>query len=318
MKLIKIIPYIILFQVFLLCCSSSRNDINDTANISDTTVVEDTIIRFGLIADIQYCDCDTRGSRFYRDVLQKLDSSVDDLNKEKVQFTINLGDLVDRDTPRNIDSVLIRLGKLNTIVYNLAGNHDYGDVHNNDQLYEQLNMPAGYYSVIKGNWRFIMLNTNEIASYANVKDTEKEIELAEMLQKIKEEKRANGASYNGGISKKQMQWLEQELEKAKQESQNVLIFSHHPLYGIKGLTALNDLEIIELLSKYSARVKGVISGHHHAGAFGVYKDIPYITTEGMIETETSTAYGVVTITLDKIELEGRGRTKNHIIPLTSN
>ncbi|GHV14814.1 phosphatase [Bacteroidia bacterium] len=277
-----------------------------------------SIIRIGLIADIQYCDCDKSGNRYYRNTLQKLVECVDDLNGKEVQFTINLGDLVDRDTPRNIDSVLIRLDKLDAVVYNLTGNHDYGDVQDNDQLYKRLNMPGEYYSFNKGNWHFIMLNTNEIASYANVKGTEKDVELAEMLQKIKDQKRPNGASYNGGISKKQMQWLEQELKKSQQDSVNTLIFSHHPLYGIKGLTALNDIEIIDLLSKYPTTVKGVISGHHHAGAFGVYKDIPFITTEGMVETESINAYGIVTIYPDKIELEGKGSTKSRTILLNGN
>ncbi|MDR3059863.1 MAG: metallophosphoesterase [Prevotella sp.] len=274
-----------------------------------------SIIRFGLIADIQYCDCDKSGSRYYRNALQKLDECVNDLNEKEVQFTINLGDLVDRDTPGNLDPVLTRLGRLNATVYNLTGNHDYGNVQDNGQLYKLLNMPDEYYSFRKGNWCFIMLNTNEIASYANVENTEKGAELTEMLKKIKEEMRLNGAGYNGGISKRQMQWLEQELKKSQQDSVNTLVFSHHPLYGIKGLTALNDLEITDLLSKYSTTVKGVISGHHHAGAFGIYKEIPFITTEGMIETESANAYGIVTIYPDKIELTGKGRTKSHILSL---
>ncbi|GAB6010057.1 metallophosphoesterase [Dysgonomonas reticulitermitis] len=295
---------IVLVLFFLSMNMSAQNDTS--------------IIRIGLIADIQYCDCDKSGNRYYRNTLQKLVECVDDLNGKEVQFTINLGDLVDRDTPRNIDSVLIRLDKLDAVVYNLTGNHDYGDVQDNDQLYKRLNMPGEYYSFNKGNWHFIMLNTNEIASYANVKGTEKDVELAEMLQKIKDQKRPNGASYNGGISKKQMQWLEQELKKSQQDSVNTLIFSHHPLYGVKGLTALNDIEIIDLLSKYPTTVKGVISGHHHAGAFGVYKDIPFITTEGMVETESINAYGIVTIYPDKIELEGKGSTKSRTILLNGN
>lgn len=38
-------------------------------------------------------------------------------------------------------------------------------------------------------------------------------------------------------------------------------------------------------------------------------------TEGMIETETENAYGMVTIYPDKIELEGKGRTQSHSISL---
>lgn len=280
---------------------------------TSNAISEQTSIRLGIIADIQYCDCDTRGSRYYRNALSKLEECVDDLNKERVQFTINLGDLVDRDTPHNLDAVLTRLNKLDAPVYNLTGNHDYENVRDNNELYKQLGMPNAYYSFTKGKWHFIILNTNEIASYSNIKGTPEEAELTKMLEKIKDTNRSNGASYNGGISAKQMEWLEQELKMSEQYSLNVFVFSHHPLYGVKGLTALNDLEIRELLSKYSTIVKGVISGHHHAGAYGMHNNIPYITTEGMIETESSNAYGIMTIASDKIELEGRGRTKNHVI-----
>lgn len=287
--------------------NNSRREIEGKIGVKET-------IKFGIIADIQYCDCGTRGSRFYRNSLQKLEKSIDDFNKEEVRFIVNLGDLVDRDTPRNLDSVLVRLGKSNVPVYNLTGNHDYDNVTNNDQLYKQLDMPGEYYAIREDNWCFIMLNTNEVSSYANVEGTSKEVELAKMLQKIKDEKLPNGASYNGGVSKRQIQWLKSELEKSQQDSVNTLIFSHHPIYGAEGLTALNDLEITELLSRYPT-VKGVISGHHHPSAFGVYKDIPFITTAGMIETETENAYGMVTIYPDKIELEGKGRTQSHSISL---
>ncbi len=305
----KNILRIIVVHVLVVCCASFTS-----GPIERSGTDRDALVKFGIIADIQYCDCDTRGSRYYRNSLQKLEEGVVNLNRAEVQFTVNLGDLVDRDTPKNMDSILVRLDKLNAPVFNLTGNHDYEGVQDNNQLYRQLGMPGEYYSFSQGDWRFIMLNTNEIASYANVAGTEKEEELELLLQKIAEEDRPNGAEYNGGISEKQLKWLEEELEKSRQESMNTLIFTHHPLYGVKGLTALNDLQVIELLSRYPI-VKGVISGHHHAGAFGEYKGIPFITIEGMVETETTNAYGIVTLFPDKIEIKGAGRTTSRTIPL---
>lgn len=271
-------------------------------------------IRFGLIADIQYCDCETNGNRYYRNSLEKLDECVTELNTEKVSFTINLGDLVDRDAKNSLKTVLLKLDKLNTPVYNLPGNHDYAGVTNNEELYKQLKMPASYYSFVRKGWRFIALNTNEVSLYANVMGTPLEEELDEMILKIEEMGRKNGASYNGGISSRQLNWLRAELETAKAKKENVLIFSHHPLYAASGLTALNDLVVTELLTKYSC-VKGVISGHHHSGDYGVYKNIPFIVTEGMIETADENAYGIVDIYSDKIVLTGKGRTKCYTIPI---
>lgn len=271
-------------------------------------------VRFGVIADIQYCDCETRGSRFYRNSLEKLEVCVTDLNAEKVQFTVNLGDMVDRDTPGNLEAVLSRLNQLNQPVYNTPGNHDYGYITDNDALYKQMGMPASYYSFVQKGWRFVLLNTNEVASYANISGTPLEAELEKMITRIKEDGRRNGADYNGGISQKQLEWLRSELETAERKKEDVLVFSHHPLYAAPGLTAFNDLEIIELLAAYPC-VKGAICGHHHAGDFDTYKDIPFITTEGMIETANENAYGIVDIYTDRIVFTGKGRSRSYTLPI---
>lgn len=266
------------------------------------------VIRFGLIADIQYGDVDTNGDRHYRKSLEKLDACVTYLNEEHVDFTINLGDVTDRD-PDDIKPVLTRLDKLEGKVYNTTGNHDYNGIVNNKILYRRLKMPGEYYSFKKNNWRFIMLNTNEIASYANVKDTWKEKELNDMLDWIKGTERTNAHKWNGGISSKQMAWLNKQLQDAQKRGENVLVFTHHPLFPASPFTALNDQQILDTITAYSC-VKAVFSGHHHSGAFAFYKDIPCITTEGMVETEV-TAFGVVDIYENELVVTGRGRTRSY-------
>lgn len=298
MKNVKWLSLFALFLVLSFSCVSSKEQ----------------TVSFGLIADIQYCDCETRGSRFYRNSLLKLDTCVAELNRQQVEFTVNLGDLVDRDTEENLKAILSRLDELDNKIYNTTGNHDYDGVTDNDALYKELSMPSAYYSFAKKGWRFILLNTNEVASYANVVATPLEAELKELHNAIRQSDRKNGASYNGGVSKKQLHWLKQELETAQKKEEKVIVFSHHPLFAAPGLTALNDLEILKILSSYSC-VKAGISGHHHPGDFGSYKDIPFITTEGMIETEAENAYGIVHLSDDRITLTGFGRTKSYTLPV---
>lgn len=268
------------------------------------------LLRFGLIADIQYCDCDPANNRYYRNSLHKLEECVTDLNSLNVKFTVNLGDLVDRDTDTNLAEIINRLGKLEKKCYNTTGNHDYSGITNNKALFKKMKMPAEYYTFKHGNWIFIMLNTNELASYANVAGTGKEKELTALMESLKAESRRNTAPYNGGISQKQMSWLKKQLEKAEKKGNHVMILSHHPLYPDNGLSALNDKQILELLSQYSC-VKAAIAGHHHSGAFGEYNGIPFITTQGMIDTEKENAYGTVELYPDKIIILGKGRTKSY-------
>lgn len=198
------------------------------------------LIQFGIIADIQYADCESGATRFYRNSLKKLDDCISSLNDEKVQFTVNLGDVVDRNFA-DLDSVLIRLKHLKGKVYNTTGNHDYHGISNNQVLYDKLNMPSEYYSFKKKNWIFVMLNTNEVSTYANIDGTEKEKELAVMQQNIKSSGGIQGAKWNGGIRAKQLKWMNNILAKAEKVGDNVLIFSHHPFYPESAFTALNNM-----------------------------------------------------------------------------
>lgn len=267
------------------------------------------LMRIGIIADIQYGDVDPVRTRYFRNSLQKLEECAADLNREKVNFTVNLGDLVDRD-PKDMEAVLTRLKLLDQKVYNIPGNHDYKGVADNKALYKQLGMQGEYYSFSNGNWLFIMLNTNEIAPYANIAGTKKEKELAAIVERIKQSGRNNNNASNGGISIKQMKWLKKLLKHADRRGMNVMVFSHHPVFPESGLTVLNDQEILSVLASFSC-VKGVVSGHHHLGAFGTYEGIPCITTEGMVETEAMNAYGILDIYEDRFVLRGKGRTKTH-------
>lgn len=262
------------------------------------------LLRFGLFADVQYADYPSENDRHYRLSLQKLDTCIDCFNRQQVQFTINLGDIVDRDN-KDLDVVKRHLDRLDKKVYHLTGNHDYKGVTDNAKLYKQLDMPSAYYSFRKQNWVFIMLNTNEVSAYAHVEGTGKQQELTDMLERIERTGGKQAYRWNGGISKKQMKWLDTLLAKCERKRRNVLIFSHHPFHPQSEFIALNSEEIIDAISKYAC-VKAVISGHHHAGAFGRYKGIPMITHEGMIETGRN-AFSIVEITSDSILVKGRGR-----------
>ena len=263
------------------------------------------ILKFGLFADTQYADYPSENERFYRQALQKLDTCIQCFNQQNVQFTINLGDIIDRKNS-DLKTILSSLAYLNNEIYHITGHHDYKEVIDNSILYRQLSMPSEYYSFKKQNCTFIMLNTNEVSAYANVMGTKKEQELAEMLEHIRQIGGKQAYSWNGGVSKEQMKWLNNLLAECEKNNDCVLIFTHHPLYPQSEFTALNNMEILDSISKYSC-VKAVFSGHHHAGALGFYKGIPMITHEGMIETKNQNAYSIVEITQDSIRVKGFGR-----------
>lgn len=59
------------------------------------------VFSFGVIADIQYCDCDDATNfagtehRKYRDTLRQTELAVASWNQAKVNFVVQLGDLID-------------------------------------------------------------------------------------------------------------------------------------------------------------------------------------------------------------------------------
>lgn len=266
------------------------------------------LLRFGVFADVQYADCPPSIGRYYRKALFKMDTCLHVFNEQSVEFAINLGDIIDRDI-RDLDKVLQHTKVLRSPIYHLTGNHDYKykEGTKDSVLYHRLQMPSPYYSFRKGKWTFVMLNTNEISNYANKGDIEKGKELKEMLERIRNTGSKQAYNWNGGISKKQMQWLDSLLTVHEKGKLPVIVCTHHPLYPFDEFTALNNEQILQTLARYSC-VKLVLSGHHHAGAFGYYQGIPMITMEGIVETEKQNAYSIIEITQDSIRLRGYGRT----------
>ncbi len=271
------------------------------------------LVRFGVIADIQYCDCDPWYGRHYRASLDKLQRCVEQLNREDVLFTINLGDLIDRDFA-DMDTVLHYLNGLYGDIYNLIGNHDYAGVDDNTRLFGKLTMPCAYYAfeyTFKcDKWVFILLDTNDVATYSNM-DPDKAGQLKAMREEIERQGRDNGQSWNGGVGRDQMKWLEIVLGNAQQDGKNVMIFTHHPLYPFNDHTALNDKEVLDLLTRYPC-VRAVMSGHNHAGGFGRYGDLPCVTVKGMVEQPDGNSFCIVDIYDDKIVIDGYGYAESYV------
>lgn len=271
-------------------------------------------LRIGLIADIQYADKESRGTRFYRASIPKLNESVKVLNEQDVDFTVVLGDFVDEGR-KDLPAILAELDTLKGSVYNLLGNHDFETVQNPYDLYKAFRMVSPYYVVDTAGWRFVFLNTNELSAYATVPNTALEKEYQRMSSALKMQNRTNAQPWNGGVGKKQMKWLQKKLKEARKKSLNVLVFTHHPLLPENnGHEALNNREMLALLSRHK-QVKAVISGHNHKGAFEIREGLPCITLEGMVETAEQNAYGVLTLSDDKLTISGMGRMTSRVIDL---
>ena len=262
-------------------------------------------LRIGLLADLQYADKESNGSRFYRMSLSKVDSAVRVLNQQDVSFSVILGDLVD-EGPSDLPALLKRLNVLKKPYYCLLGNHDYVHVSEPDQLHRRLSMPKAYYSFVKANWRFIFLNTNELSEYSTLVSSPKRIAWQKLIASLNKTGRTHVLPWNGGIGQEQLAWLKAELALSERRKEQVVVLTHHPLLPENGYEALNNRAILAIITS-SPAVKMVISGHNHKGGYAEANHIPFVTLEGIVETSTSNAYGILELYPHEIRIKGYGR-----------
>lgn len=276
----------------------------------DAQQVKDPV-QIGLIADPQYADKEVSGTRYYRNALLKLDTAVSVLNRESLDFSVVMGDFVDQGI-KDLPAVMSRLQRLKSPVYGLLGNHDYVDAPDKDSLFLHFSMPSSYYKWDLEDWTFIILNTNELSEYSTNEGSAAFEDWKKLNKNLKDQGRKNAAPWNGGISTIQLSWLQEQLAEAEAASRDIVIFTHHPLFPENGFETLNNREILAVIEKHP-RVRAVISGHHHEGNFAWYKGFPMITLEGMIETESQNAYGIMRLFSDRIEIEGSDRLTSRIL-----
>ncbi len=269
---------------------------------------------FGLIADVQYCDGDPAGIRYYRDSIDKLKECVKDLNTHDLEFTVHLGDLIDRGFS-SYDRVLPLCRQLEAPCYFALGNHDFSvEGARKLQVFQKLGMKTSYYEFKVKGWRFLVLDGNAVSTYAAPMDSANYREAGERYKKIKEKKAPNAMVWNGSHGKKQRAWIDQVLSEADQAGESVVLFSHFPVYPKNIHNCWDDEELIALFEKHAC-VVAYFNGHNHAGNYGEKKGIHYLTIQGMVDTKDRNAYAVAKVFKDRIEIQGVGRVPSRTLQL---
>lgn len=266
---------------------------------------------FGIVPDVQYWDGDASGTRYYRNSVDKLMEASQTLNSQDVDFTVQTGDLIDR----NISSFSTILPIYNMIEgpkYHVLGNHDFPVT--TDQVVDILDMPNQYYDFKYKNWRFVVLDTNDLSLYANSKGSEKYQQAEVMYNTLKANNEINAQTWNGGVSEEQLTWLRGVLDKAAQTNEKVVVLSHMPVYPENEHNVWNDEEIMKALEE-AGNVVAYFNGHNHAGNYGVKNGIHYVNLKGMVETSDTTSYSVVRVYKDRLEVDGYGRETDRVLEI---
>jgi 3',5'-cyclic AMP phosphodiesterase CpdA len=270
-------------------------------------------VKIGMFADCQYCNCETAGTRFYRNSLSKLDDCINDFNQSKeIEFVVGLGDIIDRDFA-SFDSVNTILSKSKKPVFQVIGNHDLAvEKELLEQVPGKINLTETWYSFTKKGWHFIFLNGNDITFHSN--NPEIVNQAKGITEKLKSEGKPNYHEWNGGIGPKQMEWLEKELQQAETKKLKVAIFCHYPLRPFEAHALWNSEEVLTVLEKFKC-VKIYLNGHNHAGNYAIQNGIHFVNLKGMVETENENAFSILSFSDKQIQIEGFGREESRSLLL---
>jgi len=272
------------------------------------------LLRFGVIADAQFCDCPTGdgGRPDYRASIPKLRAAIERLNERynngEIAFTIHLGDLVDRDSA-SFEPILREWHQLNHPAYLVPGNHDLGAFGRYDLAVQALGIHVptgrGYYSFHSERtpgWRFIVLDGNDASLTAGQGTPERVIGNLLYARALTEDPSTRW--YNGGLSQNQMTWLRRELENTMEANEQVVAFSHFPLQGWRGLNLWNRTEVANLLMSFP-NVRGYFAGHDHKGYARSGTGLPELGIPSMLGKASENQFGVALVYEDHIVWNGQ-------------
>lgn len=214
----------------------------------------------------------------------KLEKCLKEWNKdETVEFAIQLGDIIDGNeneelTEKDMDEALRALGVFERPMYHVIGNHCLRLWGGRQRVMERLKMETtqSWYRIEtpssvanESGHVFLVLDGTDISlNKWDVEDPKHKM-AEEWLAQHPVEDFPNAMSWNGTFSSEQLDWLRNELARAREAKAKVFIFCHYPILAdhlVMEISLLwNASDVVSLLDSYSDIVVGWFCGHYHRG-----------------------------------------------------
>jgi manganese-dependent ADP-ribose/CDP-alcohol diphosphatase len=263
-------------------------------------------LRIGLITDPQYADADPAGERHYRATPDKLRQAVRQLAAEKPAWTLQLGDLIDRDWA-SFEVMLGIFAGLPHPVHHLPGNHDFA-VPDDEKLRvdEKIGFSSAPRVIRQQGFRFLFLDTNEVSSYRYPAADPRTSEAAQLLLTQTHE---GAKPYNGGLASRQLQWLDQQLTEAGQAGEKAILCAHHPLLPATKYQLWKPEDVLAVIDRHPC-VVAWLNGHHHDGNYAERHGVHYITFRSMLHEPGVNAWAVLDFFPDRLQVSGYGRQES--------
>ncbi|MHC4993667.1 MAG: metallophosphoesterase family protein [Planctomycetota bacterium] len=218
----------------------------------------------GLMTDLHYADKEPKGTRHYRDTLDKLAEATQQLRAAQPDFVVELGDFIDA-----AESVKTELGYLRRINREFApafadrhyvlGNHCV-DTLTKQEFLDGVGQKKSYYSFNRGGRHFVLLDSCFRSDHQPYQ-------------------RKNFTWTDPNIPPAELDWLKDDL---KRNTKPTVVFAHQRLDASKNHSVKNAAAVREILEK-SGHVQAVFQGHSHKNEHQQINGIHYVTLRAMVE-----------------------------------
>lgn len=254
-------------------------------------------LRFGAVTDVHYADKDPRGTRHYRESLDKLAAALRHLETGDPRFIVELGDLVDR-TDRVEDEIAF-LQKIDKIYatatcdrHYVFGNHCI-DTLTKDEFLENSGAIAPHYSFDQGGFHFVILDScyrSDGVPYG----------------------RNNADWKDCHLPDDQLAWLADDLRRSGRPT---IVFAHQRLDGA-GPHYVDNAAAVRKVLAASGHVLAVLQGHSHQNEYRQVDGLHFCTLVAIVEGSGPKQNGASLISLfedGSLRIEGFLRQQNHQI-----
>jgi manganese-dependent ADP-ribose/CDP-alcohol diphosphatase len=260
----------------------------------------------GLVADAQYADIESTNTRFYRQSIARLEEAVEHFNGRDLAFCVHLGDLIDRDW-KNFDAISRPLARSRQSWHQLLGNHDFEVLDaEKSRVPARLGMKWRYGFFEHGTFRFVVLDTNEVSTYAHAAGTPERVAADEEFARVQAAHLLQAKPWNGAMGAAQLAWFDRVCDEARGQGKKVIVLAHHPVFPANEHNLWNADALLAAIERQPAIVAW-LNGHNHAGNFGVRGGVPFVNLHGMVETPVKNAFATARIYSDRLVIEGHGR-----------
>ena len=245
-------------------------------------------LKVGLVTDLHYADKPPRGSRHYRETLDKLYEAGEYIKKQKPAFVVELGDIIDA-----ADSVKAELAYLKRVNQDFSricdkrhyvlGNHCVHTLTKQEFL-EGVEQEKSYYSFDSGEFHFVVLDScfrSDGQPYG----------------------RKNFVWTDPNVPAAELKWLREDL---KQTNKKTVVFAHQRL-DVSNQHGVKNAADVRLALEESEKVLAVFRGHSHKNDHRDIGGIHYCTLVAMVEGSgvTNSGYSMLSLSHDgTIRIDG--------------